>query len=170
MQQKTLLIQYVLILVISFVSGVICFQAFSMDKAMNLIQLVDPRLLDVENITVWHTILPLCVWIAIVLFFATHQYLHPFAPLVVGVKVTFFGFSSVFLLTQQQSLLFYSAWWFPFQFLYCILLFLLCMVQKSKKSGPNRKRYVLHRLLMMTLFLFTVICAGEIVTISYIFN
>lgn len=170
MLQKSLLVQYVLIFIISFVSGVICFQAFSMDKAMNLIRIVDPRILNVDNITIWHTILPLVAWIGIVLFFATHQFLHPFAPLVVGVKVTFFGFSSVFLLTQQQSLLFYSAWWFPFQFLYCLLLFMLCMVQRSKRVGPNRKQYVLRRLLMMTLFLFTVICAGEILAISYIFN
>lgn len=170
MLQKALFVQYAFIFVISFVSGVICFQAFSMDKAMKLIQIVDPRIINVENITIWHTIIPLCVWIVIVLLFATHQFLHPFAPLVVGVKATFFGFSSVFLLTQQQSLLFYSAWWFPFQLLYCFLLFMLCMVQSSKKVGPNRKSYFLHRLLMATLFLFTLICAGEILAISYIFH
>lgn len=166
MRPKSLLIQYAFILIVSFVSGVICFQAFSMEKAMNLIRFVDPRVVNMENITIWHTILPLVVWICIVLFFATHQYLHSFAPLVVGVKATFFGFSSVFLLTQQESLLFYSVWWFPFQFLYCVLLFMLCMV----KVGVNRKSYVLSRLLVMTLILFTVICTAEIITISYFIN
>lgn len=170
MQPKSLFIQYAIILVVSFVSGVICFQAFSMVKAMNLIGFVDPRLLDLEGLSIWHTILPLAVWIGIVLFFATHSFLHPFAPLVVGVKVTFFGFSSVFLLTQQESLLFYSLWWFPFQFLYCVLLFVLCMVRKRAANGLQRKSLFLGRLLVMTLVLFTVICAGEIVAISYIIN
>ncbi len=73
-----------------------------------------------------------------------------FSKLVVAVKATFFGFGSVFLLTQQESILVYSVWWFPFQLIYCILLLALCSVFGARKAGPNRK-FVFNKKLFFTL-------------------
>ncbi|MDN4493923.1 hypothetical protein [Ureibacillus aquaedulcis] len=168
MFRSILFIQYAIILAISFVSGVICFQVFPLDKSMKLISYIDPRVLDVTDISVWGTVLPLIAWMVLVLFFATHPYLHVLAKLVVGVKITFFGFSSVFLLTQQESLLIYSVWWFPFQLIYCFLLFMLCSVYSAKRVGPNKKYVFSQKLFVTLLVALSVICAGEIVSISYI--
>lgn len=170
MFRSTIFIQYAFILAISFVSGVVCFQAFSLDKAMKLIGYIDPRILGDANISIWQTIVPLVAWIVLVLFFATHPFLHVFSPLIVGIKATFFGFSSVFLLTQQESLLVYSIWWFPFQLIYCILLLLLCSVYSSKKTGNSRKYFFSKRLFVTLMFVFSMLCTGEIVAISYIFQ
>ncbi|MFC5559597.1 hypothetical protein ACFPN4_10935 [Ureibacillus thermophilus] len=163
-------IQYAFLLAIGFVSGVICFQAFSLDKSMNLIKLLDPRVLELSDVTLWQIFLPIIVWGLFVLFFTTHPYLHFFAKLVVAVKATFFGFGSVFLLTQQESILVYSVWWFPFQLIYCILLLALCSVFGTRKAGPNRK-FVFNKKLFFTLAVaFTIMGLGEIMVISYIIN
>lgn len=163
-------IQYGFLIAIGFVSGVICFQAFSLDKSMNLIKLVDPRVLELSDVTMWKTILPIVAWGLFVLFFTTHPYFHFFARLVVAVKATFFGFGSVFLLTQQESILVYSVWWFPFQLIYCILLLALCSVFGTRKVGPNRK-FVFNKHLFITLVVaFTVMCVGEMFVISSIIN
>ncbi|HWK23729.1 MAG TPA: hypothetical protein VNS08_11930 [Ureibacillus sp.] len=168
MFRSLLFIQYAIILAISFVSGVICFQVFPLDKSMKLISYIDPRLLDITDISIWGTILPLVAWLVLVLFFATHSYLHVLSKFVVGVKITFFGFSSVFLLTQHESLLIYSVWWFPFQLIYSFLLFLFCSVYTSKKVGPTKKYVFSQRLFVTLLIVLTVICVGEIVSITYI--
>lgn len=170
MFRSTTLIQYAFILAISFISGVVCFQAFSLDKSMKLISYVDPRVLEQTNITIWHSIIPLVGWIVLVLLFASHPYFHVMARFVVAVKATFFGFCSVYLLTQHQSILFYSVWWFPFQLIYCILLFVLCSVFGTRKVGTNRKFFLNKKLLFILLILFSIICAGEIAAISYIFR
>lgn len=168
MFRSILIIQFAVILAISFISGVVCFQLFPLDKAMQLIGYIDPRVLDVQDISILGTIAPLVVWALLVLFFATHPYLHVLARLVVAVKATFFGFSSVFLLTQQESLLIYSVWWFPFQLVYCFLLFLLCSVYASKKVGSNRKYFFSQKLFVTLVVMLMIICAGENVVIHYI--
>lgn len=89
MYRSTLVIQFAVILAISFVSGVVCFQLFPLDKAMELIKYIDPRVLELEKITIWNTIFPLIPWIVLILFFTTHPYFHVLARFVVAVKATF---------------------------------------------------------------------------------
>ncbi|MFP3917971.1 hypothetical protein U5N28_09185 [Lysinibacillus telephonicus] len=168
MFRSVLFIQYAVILAISFVSGVVCFQIFSLDKSMKLIEYIDPRVLDLTDISIWNTILPLAAWVVLVLFFATHPFLHVLAKFIVAVKITFFGFSSVFLLTQQESLITYSVWWFPFQLIYCFLLFILCSVNSTKKIGTTRKNLFSQKLFVTIIITLTIICVGEIFAISYI--
>lgn len=168
MIRSVLFLQYAIILAISFVSGVICFQFFPLDKSMQLIGYIDPRILELTDMSKMGTILPIVAWMVLVLFFATHPYLHVLAKFVVAVKITFFGFSSVFLLTQQESLLVYSVWWFPFQLIYCFLLFVLCSVYSAKKVGPKKKYVFSQKLFVTILITLSVICAGEIVAISYV--
>ena len=170
MFRSATVIQYIFILTISFVSGVVCFQAFSLDKSMKLIEFLDARVLDPTNIPIWQTILPLIVSIVVVLIFATNPYIQFFSRFVVAIRITFFGFSSVFLLTQQESLLTYSVWWFPFQLIYSILLLMLCSVYGSRKMGNNRKHFFSSKLFVTLLICFALLCAGEVITISYIFD
>lgn len=170
MVRSSAVIQYLSILTISFVSGVVCFQAFSLDKSTKLIRFVDSRVLEPTNISIWQTILPLVVSIVVVLIFATNPYIQFFSRFVVAIRITFFGFSSVFLLTQQESLLTYSVWWFPFQLIYSILLLMLCSVYVSRKMGNNRKHFFSRRLFITLMICFIIVCAGEIVVISYIFG
>ncbi|HWL23902.1 MAG TPA: hypothetical protein VNR38_09170 [Ureibacillus sp.] len=169
MFRSTILIQYAVILAISFVSGVIIFQAFALDKSIQLIELIDSRVLDPYNVSFWQSILPLGVSIVLVLLFATHPYIPFVAQFVVAVRATFFGFSSVFLLTQQDSMMVYGLWWFPFQLIYCILLLVLCSVYASKKVGPNRRHFFAQNLFYVLLATFAVICTIEIILISYVF-
>nr|WP_106784567.1 hypothetical protein [Lysinibacillus timonensis] len=166
MFRSTILIQYALILAIGFVSGVVCFQAFSLDKSIQLIELIDPRVIDPTNVTIWQSILPLAVSIVVVLILATHPYIALFAQFIVAIRATFFGFSSVFLLTQQESMTVYSLWWFPFQLVYCILLLVLCSVYSTRKVGGNRKHFFAKNLLIALLVIFAAVCSLEIFVMS----
>ena len=168
MFRSIILIQYAFLLAFGFVSGVVCFQAFSLDKSMKLIKIVDSRVFELADVSIWQSIIPLIIWIVFVLVFTTHPFLQFIARMVVAVKATFFGFGSVFLLTQQESILVYNVWWFPFQLIYCILLLALCSVFGSKKVGSNRKYLFNKRLFITLLIAFALICTLEILVISYI--
>ncbi len=169
MFRSTILIQYAIILAISFVSGVVCFQIFSLDKSIQLIELIDARVIDPSNVSIWQTILPLSISIILVLLLATHPYIALFAQFIVAIRATFFGFSSVFLLTKQESMIVYSLWWFPFQLVYCILLLILCSVYTIRKVGGTRKHFFQKKLFVLLLVIFAIICTFEIIVISYIF-
>ena len=80
----------------SFVSGVICFQAFSLDKSTKLISYVDPRVLELSDVTIWQIrYYHLHRWIDLSYFLQLTLISIYWLDFVVAVKATFFGFGSV---------------------------------------------------------------------------
>ena len=121
-----IVIQYTSMIVLCFVSGVVCYQLFQIDQVMQIIEWSDRRLLTMDKpLFIWNVV-PFIAALGIVLFFSTHHYLMMIAPIFIALKCTFLGFSSVFLLVHLQSVQLYALWWFPFQLLYCILLIMHC--------------------------------------------
>lgn len=171
--RKTMYVQYATMIAICFMSGVACYQLFELQEAMQVIKWADSRLLTLEKPSILASALPVFLSIIIVLFFSTHSFLAICAQIFVGIKITFFGFSSVFLLVQDNSIKLYGLWWFPFQLIYCILLIVLCTNISTKNSTRGfghrmRKGYSLKRVLTIILIILIVFIA-EIVAISYVF-
>lgn len=164
------IIQFTVMIALSFVCGVICFQLFDLQQAAALINLMDARILQEEAPTIWQTITPLAISVVIVVLFATHPYCAFIAKWLVALRATFLGFSSVYLLAQQKSLLAYGIWWFPFQFIYCILLLAICIIVSTRSSRMPKKGVFATRRLITMLIIFIIVACLEIVAISYVFK
>ena len=168
--RKYLYIQYTSMIVVCFICGVACYQLFQIEQVQQIIKFSDRRLLDLEKPELLWSVVPFIVALSIVLFFSTHKYLPRFALIFIAIKVTFLGFSSVYLLVQHQSIERYAFWWFPFQLVYCILLIALYQIT-NKNSGRRALKTVMPWkkvviLLVMMVFVFIL----ENFVITYLFK
>lgn len=163
MLRSSSLLYHVAILVVSFVCGVAIFHFIDYEQARVLIGTVEPRLLQEGTSTVWHLLLPPFGIVGIIFLLATHSFLKYLVRIVVAIRITFFGFSSVFLLQELSSIWLYAAWWFPFQLVYSMLFLVLCEVlvptvaRKQKVKG-----------FPLPLFIFVLLVIGIILTIEYV--
>ena len=155
---------------VSFIAGVVCFQLFSLEQAKKVINIMDKRILFEATPTIVQSIIPLAIAFIVVLLFATHPYFYNIAKIAIAFKTCFFGFSSVYLLAQKNELLGYGIWWFPFQFLYVILLVLLSEYLTATHKLTRRKGDFSLRPGMVILILTGFVFALEMVVISYIFK
>jgi len=111
--------------VFSFIGGLILFEKSTVEQQQWVIQLIDKRVLLIEQPTLLETIMP-HLMIAVVFFlFYQHPVLRKFILIICAFKITFYGFCSSYLLQSQESTYPYVFWWFPFQLIYCILLLAL---------------------------------------------
>ncbi|TQR21058.1 hypothetical protein [Psychrobacillus vulpis] len=113
------------VLVFSFIGGLILFEKSTPEQQQWIINLLDARVLLIEQPTLLETIFP-HLMIAVVFFlFYQHRYLRKLILIVCAFKITFYGFCSSYLLQTQESTYPYVFWWFPFQLVYCLLLLAL---------------------------------------------
>lgn len=109
----------------SFIGGLILFEKSTVEQQQWVIQLIDKRVLLLEQPTLLETIMP-HLMIAVVFFlFYQHPVLRKLILIICAFKITFYGFCSSYLLQSQESTYPYVFWWFPFQLIYCILLLAL---------------------------------------------
>lgn len=169
-KNKTYYVEFVMMVIICFIGGVACYQLFDVEQATQLIGWVDARLLTLEKPNVFWSAVPIVSSIIIVLFFSTHPFFGIFAQLFIALKITFVGFSSVFLVAQHNSVMVYGLWWFPFQLIYCILLLVL-YVNVRKGTGKKVVRNVFSvKQVFLILFVILAVFIGEVVAISYVFK
>ena len=155
---------------VSFIAGVVCFQLFSLEQAKKVINIMDKRILFETTPTIFESIIPLAIAFIVVLLFATHPYFYNIAKIAIAFKTCFFGFSSVYLLAQQNELLGYGIWWFPFQFLYVIILVLLSEYLAATHKITKRKGDFSLRPGIVILILISFVFSLEMVIISYVFK
>lgn len=167
--RKIIYVQYATMIVLCFISGVACYQLFEIQQITKIIEWGDRRLLSVDKPTfIWNTI-PFIIAIMTVLLFSTHKFLSRIAPIFIAIKVTFLGFSSVFLLVQHHSVKLYALWWFPFQFIYCLLLIGLYKGGQKGNYGRAMRGFVPWKKVVAVLILMIVVFIIENVVISYVF-
>ncbi|SES34339.1 hypothetical protein [Psychrobacillus sp. OK032] len=123
-QSYTILIS-LCVLVFSFIGGLYLFEKSTPEQQQWIINLLDARVLLLEQPTFLETIFP-HIMIAVVFFlFYQHRYLRKFILIICAFRITFYGFASSYLLQTQESTFPYVFWWFPFQLIYCLLLLAL---------------------------------------------
>ncbi len=157
--------QLACMIAVSFVCGVIVFNYISLEQAETFIQMADRRLIDL-NQSIFYTILPVAFSIAIVLLFSTHPYFYYAAVVFIALKTVFVGFSSIYLMDVLDATSLYIRWWFPFQFIYILLLILLYKICRLRFKRQRKKAL---RLIPFVLVLFIVIIYFETIVISYVF-
>ena len=155
--------QLACMIAVSFICGVIVFRFISVEQAEAFIKIADRRLIDLDQSIVF-TILPVALSIVIVLLFSTHPYFYYAAVVFIALKTVFVGFSSLYLMDELDATSLYIRWWFPFQFVYILLLILLYKICRLRFK---RQRIKALRLIPFVLILFIAIIYFETVVISY---
>lgn len=116
------------ILIISYLGGVLLYRRTPPETSEALLMLVDARVFLGTELPLWKVLLPLIILFGLILFFATHRWLARITLLVGTAKTVYFGFTSGFLIEQQGSIVPYAIWWFPFQLAVALLIILFCLV------------------------------------------
>ena len=127
-------------------------------------EIIDIRVLDF-NTNMKSAVVPVAISFIVVLLFSTHPYLYFAGLLCIAFKAVFFGFSSVFMMEQGNSVLQYISWWFPFQLVYIILL--ICLY-KICRVRLKREKIRAKRLLPIICILFICTIYLEYIVISYV--
>jgi len=170
MLRSSSLLYHVAILVVSFVCGVAIFHFIDMEQAKVLIGIVEPRLLQEGSGTLWHVILPPLIIITMLFLLATHSFLKYLIRIVIAIRITFFGFSSVFLLQEISSIWVYATWWFPFQLVYSMLFLVLAEVLVPTIVKKQKIRVFPMRPFLFVMFVIFCVMVAEYVVISTIFK
>lgn len=168
--RKYLYIQYTSMIVVCFICGVACYQLFQIEQVQQIIKYSDRRLLNLEKPELLWSLVPFLVSLSIVLFFSTHKYLPQLALIFISIKVTFLGFSSVYLLVQHQSIKLYALWWFPLQLIYCVLLIALYQITNSNSGRRAVKSIMPWKKVIFLLIMMVVFFGLENIAITYLFK
>lgn len=170
MLRSSSFLYHLAILVVSFVCGVAIFRFIDLDQAKNLIETIEPRLLQGGVGTVWEFLVLQLVTIGAIVLLATHAFLKYLVRIVVAIRITFFGFSSVFLLQEISSIGLYATWWFPFQLVYSALFLLLCEVMVPTRPRRKKTSNINWQPFIFLCFLFALLFVAEFVVISTFFK
>lgn len=170
MLRSSSLLYHLAILVVSFVCGVAIFHFIDMERARIMIAMVEPRLVQNGSGTFWHVILPPVMIVGILFLLATHAFLKYLVRVVVAIRITFFGFSSVFLLQQLSSIWKYATWWFPFQLVYSILFLVLAEVFVPTIMKKQKVQRFSTRQFVVVIFVMGIVMAIEFAVLSTIFQ
>lgn len=162
--RKSIIFQYIFTVSISFICGVIATQFIAIHEAQALLEIIDHRAVQVDA-EFQSIVVPLAISIIVVLLFSTHPYLYFIAPLYISLKSALFGFSSVLILDQAQSIVLYVGWWFPFQIMYIVLFIALYKICRMRTVRKNRKT---NRQLPTVLVAIALLSYLEFVVISYV--
>ena len=158
--------QLACMIAVSFICGVIVTRFISPEQAESIIKIADRRLIDLEP-SIFYTILPVAVSIIIVLLFATHPYFYYAAVVFIALKTVFIGFSSIYLMEVWDATSLYIRWWFPFQFIYILILILLYKICGMRFKRQRKKAW---RLIPFVFIVVIAIVYFETVVISYVFK
>ena len=168
--RKYLYIQYTSMIVIGFICGVVCYQLFQIEQVQQIIKYSDRRLLDLEKPELLWSVVPFLVSLIIVLFFSTHKYLPRIGLIFIAIKVTFLGFSSVYLLVQHETIKLYAFWWFPFQLIYCVLLIMLYQITTKTTSRRALKTVMPWNKIIFLIVVMVIVFGVENLAITYLFK
>ena len=165
--RKAVLYQQLIILIICFLAGVGCFYLFSPAEIKEFIGFVDGRVLNPQQTTNQQTILLAFGSFFVVFLLGTNPFFIQIAKILVAARICFFGLSSIILLQSNEEVLFYGAWWFPFQFVYC-LVSLMFIYRLQQLLGTKKKRNQNRLIQLMPYFvLYGIIVIGELFVLRY---
>jgi len=165
--RKAMLYEQLVILIVCFMAGVGSYYLFEPAEMIEFVRIIDTRVLEPQNATNQQTVLLAFGSFFMVFLLGTNPLFIWIAKIVVAARICFFGLSSIILLQSNEEILFYSVWWFPFQFVYsmiCLMFVyrLLQWVDSQKKQKQRRLAYV-----MPYFVVYSILVVGELLVLRY---
>lgn len=126
------------ILAVSYIGGALLFREWPAASLEQIVMLYDRR--AAAGGPIWYPAAVTAVFAAAALFFSKYRKTRFLVIFLAAVKCVLFGISSTYLLSAGLKLVTYSLWWFPFQFLSCLLFFILCAVLHPPFFTPRLRK------------------------------
>jgi hypothetical protein len=143
------------ILAIGYIGGAFLFREMSSAAVEKMLTIFDARVIDGHEAGIIRPIAMTVLFFVVVYAFSSLRKLR-FTTLFFGaVKCVLFGLSSAYLLSEGMKIIDYTIWWFPFQFLTCLLFLIYCAVLSppffTRTNGVKKRNdKAVPRILLMT--------------------
>ena len=165
--RKAMLYEQLVILIVCFMAGVGSFYLFAPVEITEFVRIIDSRVFEPQNATDRQTVLLAFGSLFMVFLLGTNPLFIWIAKVIVAARICFFGLSSVLLLQSNEDVLFYSAWWFPFQFVYCMisLLFIYRLQQITNMKQKQKKSKLVK--VVPYFIVYSIFVMGELAVLRY---
>lgn len=155
------------ILAVGYIGGALLFREMPATAVEQLLSIFDARVIYGHEAGIIRPVAMTVLFFVVVYALSALRKLR-FTVLFFGaIKCVLFGVSSGFLLGTGMKIIDYSIWWFPFQFLTCLLFLIYCAVLSppffTRTNGAKRR----NDKAVPTLIIMTAIVTIVEVTIFY---
>ncbi|MCZ2259512.1 hypothetical protein [Sporosarcina sp. G11-34] len=114
------------ILAVGYIGGALLFREMPAASMEKFITIFDARIIYGHEVGIIRPVVMTALFFVVAYLFSLVKQLK-FAVLFFGAfKAVLFGLSSAYLLGSGMKILDYSVWWFPFQFVTCLLFLAYC--------------------------------------------
>lgn len=147
-----------IILAVGYIGGALLFREIPIDASEKWIGFFDSRVISTADGSIWKPLLILLVFFAVTFLLSINSKTRHTILFFGAVKCVLFGLSSSFLLYSGMSIWQYAIWWFPFQFISCLLFLIYCVVLSppyfNRVSRKARNLQAIPVLAGLSLFIF----------------
>lgn len=147
-----------IILAVGYIGGALLFREIPIAASEKWIGFFDSRVISTADGSIWKPLLILLVFFAVTFLLSINSKTRHAILFFGAVKCVVFGLSSSFLLYSGMSIWQYAIWWFPFQFISCLLFLIYCVVLSppyfNRVSRKARNLQAIPVLAGLSLFIF----------------
>ncbi|PIC65520.1 hypothetical protein CSV79_00120 [Sporosarcina sp. P13] len=116
------------ILAISYIGGALLFREWPITSLEQIVGLYDQRVVKGADASIWSPIIVTFSFITLAMILSKYKRVRFIIMFIGAAKCVLFGLSSTYFLSTGMKLVMYTVWWFPFQFMGCLVFLILCTV------------------------------------------
>ncbi|WP_432359144.1 hypothetical protein [Sporosarcina sp. UB5] len=147
-----------IILAVGYIGGALLFREIPVVATEKWIGFFDPRVISSTDGTIVRPFITLLLFFVVTFLLSANSKTRHAILFFGAVKCVLFGLSSSFLLYSGMKIWEYAIWWFPFQFISCLIFLIYCVVLSppyfSKVSRKARNLQAVPVLAGLSFFIF----------------
>ncbi|MGG0668267.1 hypothetical protein [Sporosarcina koreensis] len=147
-----------IILAVGYIGGALLFREIPIAASEKWIGFFDSRVISTVDGSIWRPFLTLLVFFVLTFLLSVNNKTRHTILFFGAIKCVLFGMSSSFLLFSGIKIWEYAIWWFPFQFISCLIFLIYCVVLSppyfSRVSRKARNLQAVPVLAGLSLFIF----------------
>ncbi len=117
-----------IILAVGYIGGALLFREIPIEASERWIGFFDPRVISTSDGSAWRPFITLLLFFVVTFLLSVNSKTRHAILFFGAIKCVIFGLSSSFLLYSGMKIWQYTIWWFPFQFISCLLFLIYCVV------------------------------------------
>lgn len=147
-----------IVLAVGYIGGALLFREIPIAASEKWIGFFDSRVISTVDGSIWRPFLTLLLFFVVTFLLSINSKTRLAILFFGAVKCVLFGLSSSFLLYSGMKIWQYAIWWFPFQFISCLLFLIYCVVLSppyfNRVSRKARNLQAIPVLAGLSLFIF----------------
>lgn len=129
-----------IILSVGYIGGALLFREIPITASEKWIGFFDPRVISLTDGALVRPLLTTILFLVVTLLLSLNNKTRIVIVLIGAIKCVLFGLSSSFLLASGMKLFAYTIWWFPFQFISCMLFLIYCVILSPPYFHRNTRK------------------------------